>query len=1513
MAWEKLTSVKVGSAMGSAVDGTNSGVSLEPVHSQSTAGSISGVDLYQTTGGGGWGMRCNSGHAIVGKKLKKFKASTRINNPSNRSDQDMTCKVYDGTDKSTVRASSNSINTSTLTSSFSDVEFTFSSPVVINAGDVVVISCPNDIGTAGGWNCEIKESADTNGHFVTWVDNGSFTLQTGRSLKYDATTVDYKVGTGAYTYDGSNDYTECGSAGDWNFLHDGTVNTVAFFVKRDGTQASSEPCVIDTQGGTASNRGMSVYWSNNSAGTLTCLISDGTGSDTKSVSCGDITNGEWTHIAIVNDGTNLTSYKNGDQEAQTSLSGFTPSGSAPAYSLNIGRNARSSAYFKGNVDDLSFWRRALTATEIEKLAKNNVAGLGSTADGTISGATQAEGQLGGETGEGNDGADAGSSGAGGGGGAGQAGQGKHGGNGRASSITGSSVTYAGGGGGAHDGSNAGGNGGTGGGGNGGSNNTASTGGTNGLGGGAGGGGNVSGNNATGGSGVVILRFTTSGTSYSTSGSPNVDTTTVSGKTILKYTSSGTFVVSGGSPDVEYLVVAGGGGSMTNWGHSGGAGAGGMKEGTKSSMANATYTVTVGSGGASGSGSGMPSKGGNSVFSDITSEGGGYGGNWYSGSTNTGGNGGSGGGGQTNYAGGSGNGSTGSYSFDGSNDTINIGNSLDGMLTGDFSFTTWAYMPNATSSSNKTIICKPATTSWANPYHSFTIQHTGGNIDFQTNNGSTNVNIDLACGQGWHHIAVTKSGTTFTLYIDGTTSESQTIANTAWGTQDWIIGNTPYNSRYFDGKIDDMAFWSRALTATEIQKLVNNNQNGKKGFDSDDTAKNNIANGKFSFNMVRDGSSDGAHWDLFDDTQNSANATSWTASTTASNSQWVLRAKMKFTAISGGGSTNGNYMWLGLSKNYNSFTSNDNIDTTIMCQFQMDDTSKYYTNDTDNDSGSASSLASQLGTGDNSQTWTPATDGTYYYVDIRRTSSTAYSVSIYTGDDFSSGAVGTITGACPSGLDDLRFIKVLNYYNSGTGRNFTGEIAWFKFYDGTNSPSNGTLTKEYNFTDGDAQLVSTLSNTTGLKAYYPLDSNANNSATAGEGQLATSLADQTKLSAYYNMDTAPSGARVDDDFSSYANQSSADAVWESSDTAKVRVNITDNDIDFDSVEDDSNDSISYDLGSTVSNTKWLCRFKFNISTADNSGLAPGQDRHAVVIGLFDVDETVGFHSSTSKSGVYLDLHLDRDGTDRTYFAKQSDTTGSFDGAGQTSWSSFSTGTDYYCEIKRTSGTNATMTIRTGSHSGSTALGTPLTLTSLSGLDGLRYFGIKCSQWGYGGRLTGTVDDVQVWDDTNTPIDSTITNNHSVPTGETAIGDSLNTGVFTAKKYLKVHMKGKASSDISFKLQFNGDTGSTYSFRNSLNSATDPSPDTGASYLNVGTSFTGTANLFTDMDIINISNQEKLVIAETVGSQSGASNEMERKEFVGKWSNTASQITRIVASNSGSGNYDEGTAIIVYGTD
>jgi len=117
--------------------------------------------------------------------------------------------------------------------------------------------------------------------------------------------------------------------------------------------------------------------------------------------------------------------------------------------------------------------------------------------------------------------------------------------------------------------------------------------------------------------------------------------------IHKFTSSGNFVVSnaglitpaGGSTDVSYMVVAGGGGGGTVIG--GGGGGGGYREGKVSgqspwtasplaassgiTMAVQTYPVTVGGGGAIVSGyNNAPNKGNDSVFSTITSAGGGAG-------------------------------------------------------------------------------------------------------------------------------------------------------------------------------------------------------------------------------------------------------------------------------------------------------------------------------------------------------------------------------------------------------------------------------------------------------------------------------------------------------------------------------------------------------------------------------------------------------------------------------------------------------------------------------------------------------------------------------------------------------------------------------------------------------------------------------------------------------------------------------------------------------------------------
>jgi hypothetical protein len=113
-----------------------------------------------------------------------------------------------------------------------------------------------------------------------------------------------------------------------------------------------------------------------------------------------------------------------------------------------------------------------------------------------------------------------------------------------------------------------------------------------------------------------------------------------------FTASGTFTPKS-TLSCDYLVVAGGGGGAS---YGGGGGAGGYRTsigGSQLSVSSAA-TVTIGSGGAGGTGSGAGSVGNNSVFSTITSAGGGYGGG--DGTPIVGGNGGSGGGGAATGAG-----------------------------------------------------------------------------------------------------------------------------------------------------------------------------------------------------------------------------------------------------------------------------------------------------------------------------------------------------------------------------------------------------------------------------------------------------------------------------------------------------------------------------------------------------------------------------------------------------------------------------------------------------------------------------------------------------------------------------------------------------------------------------------------------------------------------------------------------------------------------------------------------
>ena len=128
----------------------------------------------------------------------------------------------------------------------------------------------------------------------------------------------------------------------------------------------------------------------------------------------------------------------------------------------------------------------------------------------------------------------------------------------------------------------------------------------------------------------VLSISATGGTITTDGNYKIHSFTNTGNTNFVVTGSGT---------VEYLVIAGGGGGGSA--NTGGGGAGGYRTASGFAVTAQTYTITVGAGGAGGIYSEAiysGSKGSDSTFSTITSEGGGL-----APSSGTGGSGGSGGG------------------------------------------------------------------------------------------------------------------------------------------------------------------------------------------------------------------------------------------------------------------------------------------------------------------------------------------------------------------------------------------------------------------------------------------------------------------------------------------------------------------------------------------------------------------------------------------------------------------------------------------------------------------------------------------------------------------------------------------------------------------------------------------------------------------------------------------------------------------------------------------------------
>jgi hypothetical protein len=128
--------------------------------------------------------------------------------------------------------------------------------------------------------------------------------------------------------------------------------------------------------------------------------------------------------------------------------------------------------------------------------------------------------------------------------------------------------------------------------------------------------------------------------------------------------------------------------------------------------------------------------------------------------------------------------------------------------------TWARIFDFGANSNTYMFLAPT----AGSAIRFAITTSGNGAEQQINGASA-----LSTG-AWHHVAVTHSGNTGTLYVDGAvvgTNTGMTLSPSSMGsTANNYIGKSQFADPYLNGQVDDFRIYNRALSGSEVQSLYN---------------------------------------------------------------------------------------------------------------------------------------------------------------------------------------------------------------------------------------------------------------------------------------------------------------------------------------------------------------------------------------------------------------------------------------------------------------------------------------------------------------------------------------------------------------------------------------------------------------------------------------------------------------------------------------------------------------------
>jgi len=170
---------------------------------------------------------------------------------------------------------------------------------------------------------------------------------------------------------------------------------------------------------------------------------------------------------------------------------------------------------------------------------------------------------------------------------------------------------------------------------------------------------------------------------------------------------------------------------------------------------------------------------------------------------------------------SGDGSPSSGSFDGVDDNVEI----NGINIGGFnSYTTSIWIKTTTSSKSDFFNDR------SDVFHFYYRLNSDGTFSYFHKDSSDNdviISTSQTINDGeWHHIVAKWDGSTIYAYIDGELIDSKSTSSTYGDNNNVVIGGADNNGdgqvdyNMFNGNIDDVTIWDRALSSSEVSDLYN---------------------------------------------------------------------------------------------------------------------------------------------------------------------------------------------------------------------------------------------------------------------------------------------------------------------------------------------------------------------------------------------------------------------------------------------------------------------------------------------------------------------------------------------------------------------------------------------------------------------------------------------------------------------------------------------------------------------